>query len=166
MKIQTDTSLLNLVGSLTSAGRKSRNVSAEAQARSAATSPTLAAIASRKSFSAQPAQVSRGGAQELPLLSRSGEIARAAASIRRQDASREAAGTPASSPGASGASQAAAESAGETSQPRVFTPEDLESLLQAFGSQAGDELYDAQWDLDQNGTINSIDLNMMLTQMG
>lgn len=166
MKIQTDTSLLNLVGSLTSAGRKSRNVSAEAQARSVATSPTHAAIASRKSFSAQAAQVSRGGAQELPLLSRSGEIVRTAASVRRHDPFREAVGTLGATPGASGASQATSEPAGETSQPRVYTPEDLESLLQAFGSQAGDELYDAQWDLDQNGTINSIDLNMMLTQMG
>lgn len=47
----------------------------------------------------------------------------------------------------------------------AFSQQDLDLLLQAFGAQPGDELYDLALDLDGDGIIGLQDLNLMLANM-
>lgn len=46
-----------------------------------------------------------------------------------------------------------------------FTQDDIQNLLKLFGSSAGDDGFNAQFDLDGSGTIDLDDLDAMLVQM-
>src|SRR5690606_20361193 len=59
-----------------------------------------------------------------------------------------------------GAAQSAPES------PASFTVEDIERLLNVFGSAAGGERFDSTFDFDNDGVINFADLNELLNRVG
>lgn len=50
--------------------------------------------------------------------------------------------------------------------PPTFTQKDVELLKNAFGSAAGDDRFSSTYDLDGNGTINTLDLVKLLGRIG
>lgn len=56
--------------------------------------------------------------------------------------------------------------AAESGAPDGFTQDDIDLLLEAFGSQPGDDAYNEALDLDGDGVIGLQDLNTMLASMG
>lgn len=50
--------------------------------------------------------------------------------------------------------------------PATFTQKDIEQLKNAFGAATGDDRFSAAYDLDGNGTINTLDLVKFLGRIG
>lgn len=57
-------------------------------------------------------------------------------------------------------------SAAQTNTPQTFTQKDVERFTSVFGSAAGDDRFNATYDLDGNGSINTLDLVKLLGRIG
>lgn len=54
----------------------------------------------------------------------------------------------------------------QTNTPPTFTQKDVELFQSSFGAAAGDDRFNATYDLDGNGSINTLDLVKLLGQIG
>ncbi len=54
----------------------------------------------------------------------------------------------------------------QTSTPATFTQKDVELFQNSFGAATGDERFNATYDLDGNGSINTLDLVRLLGRIG
>jgi hypothetical protein len=54
----------------------------------------------------------------------------------------------------------------QTTTPPTFTNKDVEQFQASFGSSTGDQQFNATYDLDGNGSINTLDLVKLLGRIG